>query len=449
MDTNSTRATLGSRVGAILVAAGGSVGLGNIWKFPYVLGESGGAAFLVVYICCILMLGLPVMLAEMAIGRQAKSNVVGAYKHFDKRWRGLGIWQVLISLFTMGFYFVVAGWTAEYFFSAVTGELAQLSNVEEYTAFFQEFTSNPWQQILFTFIFIIATHFIVRLGIKNGIENSSKLLMPLLFVILIVLSINSILLPNSGEGLAFLFKPDFSKITTDVFYKAMGQAFFSLSVGFGALVTYASYFGDKTKLLRTAISVTLLDTLVAVVAAVMIFPVVFSAGITPSQGPSLVFITLPEIFNNMPLSILWSSIFFLLLIIAALTSTISLHEVVTLYVVEEWKLTRRKAALVTSSAIALLATIASISLGDWSQLNIFGKSIFDFMDYFTSNVMLPLSGLGISIFAGWAVDKKILEEQLTDFGNTKFKLLKVVVLLLKYICPILLGVIFLDSLGVI
>ncbi|MFI3286820.1 MAG: sodium-dependent transporter [Rikenellaceae bacterium] len=444
---NTTRATLGSRIGAILVAAGGSVGLGNIWKFPYVLGESGGAAFLIVYIGCILMLGLPVMLAEMAIGRQAKSNVVGAYNHFDRRWSGLGFWQVMISILTMGFYFVVAGWTAEYFFSAVTGELSTLHNVEEYTAFFGAFVSNPAKPILFAFIFIAATHFIVQLGIKNGIENSSKLLMPILFIILIVMSINSVMLPNSGEGLTFLFKPDFSKITTDVFYKAMGQAFFSLSVGFGALVTYGSYFDRKTKLLRTAISVTVLDTLVAVIAAVMIFPVVFSAGITPSQGPALVFITLPEILNNMPLSILWSSIFFLLLIIAALTSTISLHEVVTLYIVEEWKITRRKAAMVTSFIVALLAVVCSLSLGNWSSISICGKSIFDSLDYLTSNIMLPLSGLGISIFAGWVIDKKILKEQFTDFGASKFKVLTLVVFLLRYVCPILLTLIFIDSIS--
>ncbi len=446
---NNSRATLGSRVGAILVAAGGSVGLGNIWKFPYVLGESGGAAFLIVYIGCILLLGLPIMLAEMAVGREAKGNVVAAYRHFSPKWKGLGFIHVLIALFIMGFYFVVSGWTAQYFFSSVTGDLSQLSTVEEYTALFDGFKSSAWRPLIFTWIFIATNFFIIDKGINKGIESVSKLLMPVLFIILIVLSINSLMMPDSMKGVSFLFKPDFSKITTDVFYKAMGQAFFSLSVGLGAIITYASYFGNTTKLMRTAVSVTFLDTLVAVIAGVMIFPAVFSVGIEPTAGPSLVFITLPAVLNSLPLSALWSSVFFMLLIIAALTSTLSLFEVVTLYVIEEWKISRRTATIITSVIVCLLATASSLSLGAVPNLSLLGKSLFDGLDFLTSNIMLPLSGMGISIFAGWVVEKKILKKQMTDFGATKLTVFNIIIALLRYVCPILLAVVFLDSIGLL
>ncbi len=449
MVDNGSRATLGSRVGAILVAAGGSVGLGNIWKFPYVLGESGGAAFFIVYLGCIILLGIPIMLAEMAVGREAKGNVVAAYRHFSPRCSFLGFGNVLIAFFIMGFYFVVSGWTAEYFYSAVTGQLSQLSTVEEYTALFDSFKSSAWKPVLFTWIFIGVNYFVIDKGINKGIEKVSKILMPVLFAILITLSIKSLTMPNSIEGVKFLFNPDFSKITPDVFYKAMGQAFFSLSVGLGAIITYASYFSPKTKLLNTAISVTVLDTVVAVIAGLMIFPAVFSVGIEPTSGPSLVFITLPAVLNSMPLSALWSSVFFLLLIIAALTSTLSLFEVVTLYLIEEWKITRRRATQITAISMGLLATAASLSLGACPKISIGGLNLFDGLDYLTSNVMLPLSGMGISLFAGWLVDRSILKRQLTDFGESKFRIFKLLVVLLRYVCPILLGLIFLDSIGII
>ncbi len=446
---NNQRATLGTRIGAILVAAGGSVGLGNIWKFPYVLGESGGAAFLIVYIGCILLLGLPIMLAEMAIGRQAKKNVVGTYRHFAPRAGFLGYGNVLIAFLIMGFYLVVAGWTAEYFVSAVTGQLSKLSTPAEYESLFNGFITSGAKPIIFTWVFVLANFVVIVMGVNKGIEKVSKVLMPILFIILIVMTVNALMMPNSIEGVRFLFKPDFSKITPDVFYKAMGQAFFSLSVGLGAIMTYASYFDNKTKLIRTALSVTVLDTLVAIIAGLMIFPAVFSVGIEPTAGPSLVFITLPAVLNSLPLSVLWSSIFFLLLIIAALTSTISLYEVVTLYVIEEWKVSRRRATLYTSIGVGALATVASLSLGACPQITVAGKSFFDSLDFLTSNVMLPLSGMGISIFAGWIVEKRILREQMTDFGKSKMRFFGVVVFLLRYLCPLLLMLVFLDCIGII
>ncbi len=446
---NNSRATLGTRIGAILVAAGGSVGLGNIWKFPYVLGESGGAAFLIVYFGCILLLGLPIMLAEMALGREARKNVVGTYRHFNPRYSFLGVGNVLIAFFIMGFYLVVSGWTAQYFITAATGQLAQLSTAEHYSSLFNNFVSNPIRPVVFTWIFVAANHFIITLGVNKGIEKASKILMPILFIILITMAIKSLMMPNSMLGINFLFKPDFSKINSDVFYKAMGQAFFSLSVGLGAIMTYGSYFDNKTKLMRTALSVTLLDTLVAIIAGVMIFPAVFSIGIEPTEGPSLVFITVPAVLNSLPFSALWASVFFLLLVIAALTSTLSLYEVVTLYIIEEWKLSRKKATLVTSIGVGLLATVASLSFGAYPQIAIAGKSLFDGLDFLASNVMLPLSGMAISIFAGWVVKREVLKRQMTDFGESKLRLFGVIIFLLRYLCPILLGFVFLNCIGLI
>ncbi|MFI3323679.1 MAG: sodium-dependent transporter [Rikenellaceae bacterium] len=446
---NNSRATLGRRLGAILVAAGGSVGLGNIWKFPYVLGESGGAAFLIIYIGCILLLGMPIMLGEMAMGREARKNVVGIYRHFDPRAKFLGFGNVLIAFLIMGFYLVVSGWTAEYFVSSVSGTLSKLSTVDDYTSLFNSFITSGSRPVIFTWVFIAANFFIITLGVDKGIEKASKILMPILFFILIALTVKSLTMPNSMEGVKFLFKPDFSKITTDVFYRAMGQAFFSLSVGLGAIMTYASYFDKKTKLLPTAISVTLLDTLVAIIAGLMIFPAVFSVGIEPTSGPSLVFITLPAVLNSMPMSVLWSSVLFLLLIIAALTSTLSLYEVVTLYVIEEWKVSRRKATLITSLGVGCLATLASLSLGACPSISVAGKSLFDGLDFLTSNVMLPLSGMGISIVAGWLVKREVLKRQLTDFGESKMRILNVVIFLLRYLCPILLGIVFLNCIGIL
>ena len=326
---HTQRATLGGKLSAVLVAAGSSVGLGNIWRFPYVAGDNGGGAFLAIYILCVLILGLPLMIAEFSVGRASHRNAVGAYRMLAPKWSFLGYNGVLAAFLILGFYFVVAGWTAEYMVHSVTGELARYSTAEEYTAMFERFIGNPWRPLLYTALFIAATHFVIALGVQKGIERSAKVLMPLLFFILIALAIHSLLMPNGTEGLRFFLKPDFSKITAVTVLTALGQAFFSLSIGIGTMVTYASYFKPETNLRHTALNVTILDTLVALLAGIAIFPAVFSVGIEPSSGPSLVFITLPGIFNGMPLSMVWSSVFFLLLVVAALTSTISLHEVLT------------------------------------------------------------------------------------------------------------------------
>ncbi|HIY47041.1 MAG TPA: sodium-dependent transporter [Candidatus Alistipes faecigallinarum] len=447
--TNTTsRATLGGKLSAVLVAAGSSVGLGNIWRFPYIAGDNGGGAFLVIYILCVLLLGLPLMLAEFTVGRASHRNAVGAFRALDPKWGLLGYIGVLSAFLILGFYLVVSGWTAEYMVHSLTGDLARYSTAAEYEQIFTNFISNPWRPLLYTVIFALATHFVIALGVQKGIERSAKVLMPLLFVVLILLSIHSLLMPGGGEGLRFFFQPDFSKVTPSTLLVAMGQAFFSLSIGIGTMITYASYFKPETNLRHTALNVTILDTLVAVLAGVMVFPAVFSVGIEPTSGPSLVFITLPSIFNGMPLSMVWSTIFFLLLVVAALTSTISLHEVITVYLHEEWHMSRRAAAWATTLSTIVLGAAASLSMGVWSGWSICGRNLFDSLDFVTANIMLPVGALLTCLFVGWRLDREVLHAQMTNNGALPFRIYRVFILLLRYFCPAILLLVFLDNLGV-
>lgn len=443
------RATLGGKLSAVLVAAGSSVGLGNIWRFPYVAGDNGGGAFLVIYILCVLLLGLPIMVAEFSVGRASHRNAVGAYRALDPKWSFLGYNGVVAAFLILGFYFVVSGWTAEYMVHSVTGSLAQYTTADEYKSVFENFIQNPWRPVLYTALFVLATHFVIAMGVQKGIERSVKVLMPLLFVILIALSIHSLLMPGGEEGLRFLFRPDFSKVTPSTVLTALGQAFFSLSIGLGCLVTYASYFKNDTNITHTALQVAFIDTLVAVLAGLVIFPAVFSVGIEPTAGPSLVFVTLPAIFNTLPLSMVWSTIFFLLLVIAALTSTISLHEVLTVYVQEEWRLSRRAAAWIVTGACIALGAAASLSLGAWQWLQLGGKSFFDLLDFVTANIMLPAGGFFICIFTGWVLDRRFMPAELTNHGALRLHLWPLLGMLLRWVCPVVILLIFLDNLGVL
>ena len=419
--TEQNRATFGSKLGVIMATVGCAVGLGNIWRFPYMLGQNGGAAFLAVYILCIILLGLPVMLSEFFIGRYTRKNAAGAFKVLapGTKWSLIGYNGVLASFLLLGFYSVVAGWTLEYIMQAVTGSLSDKAP-EAFAQDFKLFSTEIFRPILWTVTFIGLTHFIVVSGVKEGIERTSKVMMPILFLILLALCIRSVTLPNASEGLYFLFKPDFSKITSAVVLSAMGQAFFSLSIGMGCLITYSSYFSKDTKMQITALQVTILDTLVAVMAGIMIFPAVFSFGIAPTAGPELVFITLPNVFQQLPMGAIWSLVFFLLLALAALTSTISLHEVATAYVHEEYQITRTKAAWFVSGGVMVLGILSSLSIGIWKEYTLFGLTFFDLLDYLTAKIMLPFGGMLICIYLGNRVDRKILKEELTNKGTVPF-----------------------------
>ncbi len=439
-----------SKLSAVLVAAGCSVGLGNIWRFPFVAAENGGGAFLLVYLACVLFIGIPVMLAEFVVGRGTHLNAVGAYKKLDKKWSAVGYNGVLAAFLIMGSYFVVSGWTAEYLVTSVTGELGHLSSPEEYGSFFANFMTNPIRPLIYTWIFIWGTHFIIAKGVTKGIERFTKVLMPLLFLILIVLAINSLMMPNGLSGLRDLFAPDFSKLSPGLFLAAVGQAFFSLSIGLGCLIAYSSYFDDSTDLRQTAVQVTILDTVVALLAGIMIFPAAASVGIeTMEGGPELVFVTLPGIFNTLPFSMLWSSIFFMLLVVAALTSTISLHEVVTLYLHEQMHMSRKKATYVTTFSSCVLASLACLSLGVLSDYTLFDMTLFDLLDTVTAKILLPVGGLFTCIFVGWRLDRRFTEGQLLREGQKKSVVVTGLILLLKYICPIMILAVLLNGFGVI
>jgi len=448
--SSDKRATFGSKLGVLMATVGSAVGLGNIWRFPYMLGENGGAAFLLVYALCIIILGLPVMITEFFIGRHTHRNAAGAFKTIapGTKWSLIGYNGVLAAFLILGFYSVIAGWTLEYIVQSVTTNLSG-KPVEAFASEFNAFSTGVFRPIFWTVVFVGITHVIITSGVKKGIERASKIMMPMLFLILFVLCIRSITLPNAADGLTFLFHPDFSKINSSVILSAMGQAFFSLSIGMGCLITYSSYFNKKTNLQVTAVQVTLLDTLVALLAGVMIFPAVFSFGIAPTAGPELVFITLPNVFAQLPLSNVWSFIFFLLLGLAALTSMISLHEVATAYVHEEMKLSRAKAALLVSFGVLLLGVISSLSFGLLKGFTFFDMNFFDLLDYVTAKIMLPLGGMMICVFVGLRVDKKILKAELTNDGTVTFHFFNVYAFFMKFIAPILIGLVFLNELGLI
>ena len=453
--TKKERGTFGSKRGVILASAGSAVGLGNIWRFPYETGNHGGAAFILIYLGCILLLGLPIMIAEFLIGRHSQANTARAYQILapGTQWRWVGRMGVLAGFLILGYYSVVAGWTLEYIFEAVSNSFAGKTPAE-FISSFQSFSSNPWRPALWLTLFLLATHFIIVKGVEKGIEKSSKIMMPTLFIIILILVGCSVTLPGAGKGIEFLLKPDFSKVDGNVFLGAMGQAFFSLSLGMGCLCTYASYFSKNTNLTRTAFSVGIIDTFVAVLAGFIIFPAAFSVGIQPDAGPSLIFITLPNVFqqafSGIPiLAYIFSVMFYVLLALAALTSTISLHEVVTAYLHEEFNFTRGKAARLVTTGCILLGILCSLSLGVTKEFTIFGLGMFDLFDFVTAKLMLPLGGLLISIFTGWYLDKKLVWSEITNNGTLKVPTYKLIIFILKYVAPIAISVIFINELGLL
>lgn len=453
--TKKDRGNFGSKLGVILASAGSAVGLGNIWRFPYETGNHGGAAFILIYLGCILLLGLPIMIAEFLIGRHSQANTARAYQILapGTQWRWVGRMGVLAGFLILGYYSVVAGWTLEYIFEAVSNSFAGKTPAE-FISSFQSFSSNPWRPALWLTLFLLATHFIIVKGVEKGIEKSSKIMMPTLFIIILVLVGCSVTLPGASRGIEFLLKPDFSKVDGNVFLGAMGQAFFSLSLGMGCLCTYASYFSKDTNLTRTAFSVGIMDTFVAVLAGFIIFPAAFSVGIQPDAGPSLIFITLPNVFqqafSGIPvLAYIFSVMFYVLLALAALTSTISLHEVVTAYLHEEFNFTRGKAARLVTAGCILLGVLCSLSLGVTKDFTIFGLGMFDLFDFVTAKLMLPLGGLLISIFTGWYLDKKLVWSEITNNGTLKVPIYKLIIFILKYVAPIAISVIFINELGLL
>lgn len=447
------RINFGSKLGAILAAAGSAVGLGNVWRFPYETGNHGGAAFILIYLGCIFLFGLPIMISEFVIGRRSKASTGKAYQVLAPRtpWKWVGYMGVLTGFLILGYYAVVAGWTLEYVVQAATGNFFG-KEAADFIAMFSDFSQDPLRPLLWLFVFVLTTHFVIVKGVKEGIERSSKVMMPILFVLVLLLAVCSVMLPGAGEGVEFLLKPDFSKVTSDVFLGAMGQAFFSMSLGMGCLSTYASYFGKDTRLGATAMSVGVIDTLIAILAGLIIFPAAFSVGIQPDAGPSLIFITLPNVFQQAfggwpVLAYICAVAFYVLLAMAALTSTISLHEVPTAFLHEQFGFTRGKAARIVTVGVLLVGMVSSLALGDWSGYTLCGKNFFDALDFLTAKIMLPLGGMFGAVFVGWKLDRRLLHDEVTNCGRLRAPYYPLFVLILRYLCPVGIALIFINELG--
>lgn len=445
------RDNFGSKFGVVAAAAGSAVGLGNIWKFPYELGNNGGGAFLVFYLIFVAMIGIPVMIAEFAIGRNGQKNPIGSFKFIKpgKPWFLVGVMGVGAAFMIFAFYGSVAGWTLEYLFQSVKGGF-EGKNPDELNIMFTNFVEDPIRPIVWLVIFVALTTSVVIAGVKNGIEKYTKILMPVLVVIILILVVRSVTLPGAGEGLKFLFKPDFSKINSTVILSALGQAFFSLSLGMGTIITYGSYINRENNLGTTAIQVSIADTLIAILAGVAIFPAVFAFGINPSQGAGLIFVTIPTIFQQMPGGYFFSILFFILLAVAALTSTISLLEVIVSYFSEEYKMSRKKAAFIASSIILVLGILCTMSNGGiLKNIKIFGYNIWGFLEFASADILLPLGGFFIVIFVGFFMGKKRVLDELTNNGTIKARLLPLAMFLIRFVAPVGIALVFLNIIGLL
>jgi neurotransmitter:Na+ symporter, NSS family len=446
----TTRDSFGTKIGAIAAAAGSAIGLGNIWRFPYVTGENGGGAFLIVFVGFLILIGVPVMLSEFIIGRRAQRNAFGAFRKLkpNQPWYLIGVIGIAAAFMILAFYSTIAGWTLEYLYRSLINGFSGKSTTE-LQGIFETFVQSGFMPVVWQIVFMFLTALIVWKGVKNGIEKYAKILMPVLLVIIIIIAVRSLTLPGAMQGLTFLFRPDFSKIDANVLLMALGQAFFSLSIGMGALITYGSYISKNDNLSNTAFAVTGADALIAILAGVAIFPAVFAFGIEPDAGPGLVFITLPNIFQQMTGGYFWALIFFVLLTVAALTSTISLLEVVVAYFSEELKMTRHRATIIAAVSITFLGVLCTLSQGPWSKLGFFRGTLFDDLEFLSANVMLPLGGLLIVIFIGWFMGVKNVKSEISNDHTHKAKLFGLFMVILKFIAPIAIALVFLNSIGLL
>ncbi len=442
------RAQFATRLGVIATTVGSAVGLGNIWRFPFEAGVHGGGAFLLIDLFFIFIIGVPVVCAEFIIGRHTGLNIRGAFRKLapGKPWGIVGYLGLLASMLILSFYSVVAGWTLEYIIQSMSG-FGGITSVAGLHGQFDSFATSDIRPVIWTFAFLTINYFILARGVQKGIEKMSNIMMPMLFVILIVFCINSLRMDAATEGLSFLFKPDFSQVTPSVMLGAMGQTFFSLSLGLGCLITYSSYFKKETPLLRTAGIMASLDTLVAILAGIIIFPAVFSFGLEPAAGPKLVFEILPSIFMQMPGAMLWSALFFILLFLASLSSTISMSEITIAYMTDEFGFSRRKATAINIAIAMLFGTLCALSFGSLSEWTICGMTIFNLFDYVSSNILLPVGGMIISIFVGWVLDRSVVcEELITPDSSVRPWMVTAVITCLRYIAPLCIGLVFIYGL---
>ncbi len=443
----------GSGLGFVLAAAGSAIGLGNIWKFPYITGENGGAAFILVYLISILIVGIPVLIAEILIGRTSQKNPVGAFALLSEKnrfWTAVGYVGVVTGFFILSYYNVVAGWSLGYVVEGLKGSIATFTSADISGQFFTQHIGNPVWILGWQALFAILTVAVVYFGVNKGIEKFSRILMPLFFLILILLVFWGISLKGSSKGLEFLFRPDFELITPNAVLIALGHAFFTLSLGMGAMMTYGSYLGKKENIVKNGVIIAFLDTLIAILAGVAIFTAVFSMGFEPDAGPGLAFQVLPAVFARMPGGTVFAVLFFALLAIAALTSAISLLEVITSYFVDEKDFDRRKVAIYAGLVTFLFGIPSALSFGSWSDFTLGGLNFFDLLDYLSANILLPLGGMLIAIFTGWKLGGKraiaYLREGAEQYSDT---FMAVWMIFIRYVSPVAIIIVLLSKLGII
>ena len=453
-NVNSERTNFGSKLGVILATAGSAVGLGNVWRFPYMTGENGGAVFILIYVICVLLLGIPCMISEFIVGRHGQCNTARAFRKLSRGtpWGIIGYLGVLTGFLITGYYAVVSGWCLQYVWASLIGHLQ--GDPDYFKTYFTELAADPVKPVLWTVIILGLTYLIIEHGVRDGIERASKLLMPALFILLLIIVVASCMLPGAGKGIEFLFQPDWTKINSDVFLGALGQAFYSMSIAMGCLCTYASYFAKHTDLTKSATEIAVIDCVVAVLAGLMIFPAAFSVGVSPDSGPSLIFITLPNVFQQAFATVpvvgyCISLLFFVLLSLAALTSLMSLHEVSTAFFQEELHTTRKRAALTVTILATIIGAFCSLSLGAIDGLSFIGKTLFDWFDFITGQIFLPVIGFLTCIFIGWFVPHKVVHDEFTNWGSLRGRFFHLYLFLVKYVCPLAILFIFLHQLGLL
>lgn len=454
----SQKTIFASKIGLIAATVGSAVGLGNVWRFPAETQANGGAAFLLIYMACVFLLGIPVMTAEFSLGRGGASDATGVFRNVTpgkKGWWLVGALAILASYLILSFYMVVSGWTLEYLVQSVTGHLYSSASPavgpDDAERLFSDkmaqYITGTYRPLVMTYIMLAANLFVLLKGVQKGIEKMSNIMMPLLFVLLVVFCAVSLSLPKAAEGVEFFLEPDFSAISAGTVVNALGQAFFSLSLAMGILVTYSSYYPKDTKLTRTAVTVSLLDLGVAILMGLIIFPAVMTFGLADHNlaGSALVFITLPEIFAQMGSTQVWSALFFLLLSVGAFTSTISLAEVSVAFLECRFSFSRTKAVLTVILPLFVLSSICSLSVGPWSGYTICGMTIFDFLDTVATNIMLPVGGILMCIYMGWVAPRSFFRNEMTNGGTLKSHIFGIVAFIVKWVAPLLIATVLVSQ----
>lgn len=439
-----------SKLAFILAAAGSAIGLGAIWKFPYVAGTSGGGIFFLIFLVFTLLIGLPLLLAEFVIGRSTQKDAIESYRDLapNTSWHWVGILGIITSFILLSFYSVVGGWIIIYLFKALSGGLNGLTE-EQYGQLFVETISNPYLSVFAQFVFLLIVMVVIAKGVQSGIEQASKWMMPLLFIIFVILIVRSLTLQNAVEGIVFFLKPDFSKVTSDTVLFAMGQSFFALSVGVSVMVTYSSYLSKKENLPQSALSIVFLNLLVAFLAGLAIFPAVFSFNLEPNAGPVLLFNVLPTVFDRMPFGILFLIAFLLLFLFATLTSAFSMLEIIVASLAKGDERKRKFYSMTIGLAIFLIGIPSALSFGVLSGIQIFGKSIFDAADYLVSNILLPIGSLLIALFIPLKISKEALWEELRKGSKISYQLFQTWFFLIRFVVPIVIVIVFLDVVGLL